>query len=97
MQARTIYRRHRDCELGLWIKVTFGAGCDAAGWNPCGLRLLAFSLGKFRATEPRARCAVRSPHMMEGYIAMGLLNRDGLTDKKIGAVVRMRPTAMVTR
>jgi len=47
-------------------------------------------LGKFRATEPRARCAVRSPHMMEGYIAMGLLNRDGLTDKKIGAVVRMR-------
>ena len=51
MQARTIYRRHRDCELGLWIKVTFGAGRDAAGGNTSGLRLLAFSWGKFRATE----------------------------------------------
>jgi len=28
--------------------------------------------------------------MMEGYIAMGRLNRDGLIDKKIGAVVRLR-------
>ncbi len=27
---------------------------------------------------------------MEGYIAMGRVNRDGLIDKKIGAVVRMR-------
>ena len=28
--------------------------------------------------------------MMEGYTAMGRVNRDGLIDKMIGAVVRMR-------
>jgi hypothetical protein len=46
MQARTIYRRHRDCELGLWIKVTFGARRDTARLESLRFAAFGFFVGK---------------------------------------------------